>query len=91
VTADLSTATEDQEESLKSLREGRVPAIKAMPGFVAGYWCEPDSNGISESVVIFESEEEARQATESMGAKVGAVRPFGTFKAVEIREVIAHA
>jgi hypothetical protein len=44
----------------KSLREEIIPMVSAAPGFVAGYWLEPrDGQGVS--LVVFESEEQARQ------------------------------
>jgi hypothetical protein len=40
-----------------------LPMIQSAPGFVAGYWLEPDEAGKGFSIVLFDTEEEARQAT----------------------------
>ncbi|MGA7416881.1 MAG: hypothetical protein WB765_13195 [Acidimicrobiales bacterium] len=90
-TVDLSTSTEDPETGLQSLRGEIVPAVKAMPGFVAGYWLEGGvGDGNPLAVVLFESEEAARHATESMGVKPGPMPNGATFETVDFREVIAH-
>ena len=40
-----------------------LPMIRSVPGFVAGYWLEPDEAGKGFSIVLFETEDQARQAT----------------------------
>jgi hypothetical protein len=37
-----------------------LPTVRSAPGFVAGYWLEP-AEGQGFSIVLFESEEQARQ------------------------------
>lgn len=38
-----------------------LPAVRAAPGFLAGYWLDP-VGGRGFSIVFFESEEQARQS-----------------------------
>ena len=46
----------------EALMSDILPRVRSAPGFVAGYWLEPaDGHGLS--IVLFESEEQARQAT----------------------------
>lgn len=67
-----------------------VPAVKGTPGVVGGYWLEPAGDK-GTSIVLFESEQAARQAAEAMGVKVGASpAPGVVFDSVEIAEVIEH-
>lgn len=56
------------------------------PGFVAGYWTRKENNGLS--MVIFESEDAAKQASERIQQNTPAAV---TLEDVEIREVAAHA
>jgi uncharacterized protein YcbX len=76
----------DMESADKALREEVVPRVSQAAGFVTGYWTRKDNTGLS--MIIFESEDSAKQASErvqqSMPASV-------TLDGVEIREVAAHA
>jgi hypothetical protein len=68
------------------LREQVVPRVKALPGFVAGYWTRSD--GVGRSIVVFESEENAQAASELVPSMI----PSGTIiEANEVNEVVAHA
>jgi hypothetical protein len=63
-----------------------VPTVKAMPGFVRGYWVMLDeSHGMS--VTVFETEEQARAAAPPAGAGEAGV----TITGVQIGEVLARA
>lgn len=63
-----------------------VPRVTQAPGFVAGYWTRKENNGLS--MVIFESEDAAKQASERIQQNTPAAV---TLEDVEIREVAAHA
>jgi hypothetical protein len=77
---------DDEERSVKELREQLVPQISQVPGFVAGYWTRKDNSGVS--LVVFESEEGAQNASE----RVRDSAPTGvTIQDVEVREVVANA
>jgi hypothetical protein len=84
----VKVAIEDFETARKNLGAQVVPAVSQAPGFVAGYWTasEDRSNGIG--MILFDSEESARTATEMIGA--GATVGV-TLDGVEVREVVAHA
>lgn len=65
-----------------------VPRVAAAPGFQAGYWTsdEGQTNGLS--MVIFDSEENARAAADRVPQMVtGDV----SLDSVDVREVIASA
>jgi hypothetical protein len=68
------------------LREQVVPRVKELPGFVAGYWTGGD--GVGRSIVVFDSEENARAASDLVPSMV----PSGTtIEGNEVSEVVAHA
>jgi heme-degrading monooxygenase HmoA len=76
----------DEAGSVEELREQVVPQVSKAPGFVAGYWTRKDNNGFS--LVIFESEEAAQNASE----RISGTAPSGvTVENVEVREVVASA
>ena len=53
-----------QAEPPTALREQVVPRVAQLPGFVAGYWTRKDNSGLS--MVVFESEENARAASDGV-------------------------
>lgn len=72
--------------ALAALRDEVVPQVSQAPGFVAGYWTRKDNTGLS--MIVFESEDAARAASERIPATV----PEGvTLEDVEVREVVGHA
>lgn len=80
------TIGDDSDGAATRLREDVVPRVSQAPGFVAGYWTRKDSSGLS--MLVFESEEAARNAEERVAANVpDAVTLEGT----EVREVVANA
>jgi hypothetical protein len=76
----------EAEKSEEELRNRVVPSVSQSPGFVAGYWTRSGDGGLS--MVIFESEEAARQ----MADRVPQTMPeFVSLENVEVREVVASA
>jgi hypothetical protein len=76
----------DEETAEAYLRTEVVPRVSQTPGFVAGYWTRKDDGGMS--MVVFESENEAREASE----RLRSMAPDGVVvDGVEVREVVAHA
>ena len=76
----------DEQSADRALREDVVPRVSQAPGFVAGYWTRKGNNGLS--MVVFESEDEANQASE----RVRSGMPDAvTLEDMEVREVAAHA
>ncbi len=72
----------------KELNERVVPAVSQAPGFVAGYWTRADDGSNGQSMLVFESEDAARNAAERIPGQV----PQGvTLESAEVREVIANA
>lgn len=86
----VSVTIDDFEESGYDLRERLVSAIKRWPGFAAGYWVAFDGHKMGRSVIVFESEDTARQAVITI--EEGAVTDPGvTFESIEVGEVVAQA
>jgi hypothetical protein len=84
----VRVTVDDVETAEKMLREQVVPRIQQMPGFVNGYWTRSEGNGLS--MILFDSEENARQASDQVQANM----PPGeavTFDSAEVREVVAQA
>ena len=81
----VTVKVEDLEAAQAYLREEVVPRVAQAPGFVAGYWLAPEGDR-GNSIVVFESEEAARSAAESLQPP-----PQVTLESIEVREVIAHA
>jgi hypothetical protein len=81
----VTVKVEDVEAAKANLRDEVVPRVKQVPGFVAGYWLAPEGDR-GNSVVVFETEEAARSAAESLQPP-----PQVTLETIEVREVIAHA
>jgi hypothetical protein len=82
----VSVEVTDREAAGNQLEEQVIPMIKQAPGFVAGYWVAHDE-GHGTSVVVFETEEQARAGA----PEVGGGSPGVTFTDVKFGEVIAHA
>ena len=70
-----------------------VPQVSGAPGFKTGYWTWPTdgtgSNGLS--IVIFDSEENARAAGDRVSAVAADMGDDVTLDSVEVREVVASA
>lgn len=76
----------DQDAAEEALREQVVPRVSQSPGFVTGYWLRKENSGLS--VIIFESEDAARSASE----RISSPDPDAvTMDDVELREVVANA
>jgi hypothetical protein len=76
-----------QDEALAGLKSQVIPMVSASPGFITGYWLTP-VDGKSPAMVVFETEEQARQAAPPVGP---APMPGVTVDSVEFREVAASA
>lgn len=82
----VGAAIDHVDSALQELREETVPRVSQAPGFVAGYWTRKDNTGLS--MVIFESEDAAREVSERLQASP----PQNvTIEDVELREVTAYA
>ena len=80
----VKIANRDNAETV--LREQVVPRVSQLPGFVTGYWTRKDDTGLS--MIIFESEEDARRSSEQVPSMV---TEGVTLEGVEVREVVANA
>ena len=70
-----------------------VPQVSGAPGFKTGYWTWPTGgeapNGLS--MIIFDSEENARAAGDRVSAVAADAPDDVTLDSVEVREVVASA
>jgi hypothetical protein len=65
-----------------------LPRVSSSPGFVAGYWLEPAPDGQGFSIVVFATEEQAREASPPVSSWAA---PGVTITDVELRRVAATA
>jgi hypothetical protein len=76
-----------------TLKNQVVPQTSSAPGFQAGYWTWPigggEMNGLS--MIIFDSEQNARAASERISAIATSAPDDVTLDGVEVREVVASA
>jgi hypothetical protein len=78
---------EAADDARTNLRDQVVPMVSGSPGFVAGYWLEPQQ-GKALSIVVFDTEEQARQTAPPAGSS-----PFPgvTIDSLEFRAVAEGA
>jgi hypothetical protein len=81
------------ERTREQLKSQVVPQVSGAPGFQTGYWTWPtgggEMNGLS--MVIFDSEENARAAGDRTSAIADSMGDDVTLDDVEVREVVASA
>jgi hypothetical protein len=70
-----------------------VPQVSGAPGFQSGYWTWSTGHGGTDglSMIMFDSEENARAAGERISAIASASPDDVTLDGVEVREVVASA
>jgi hypothetical protein len=86
----VRVTVKDVESSRQQLNEVVVPRVKQSPGFQAGYWtAPPGGSGAGLSMVVFDSEQNAKQAAEMV--RGGPVPDGVQIEDVEVREVVASA
>ena len=78
----------DTEAATRFLHERIVPGISQAPGFVTGHWTQWDEGSNGAAMMIFESEDAARQAKEMIQPP-----PDGSaaLESVYVAEVVASA
>jgi heme-degrading monooxygenase HmoA len=84
----VRVSIKDEENAQKALKEQVVPRVTQLPGFIAGHWTKSDDGSNGMSLIVFESEDAARAASERIGENVP--DPV-TLESVEVREIVAHA
>ena len=82
----VEVALNDEDAARNELSERVVPGVRQLPGVQAGYWLEP-SQGQGLSFVLFDTEQNARAAADTVPSRIP---PVVTLKSVEVREVIAQ-
>jgi hypothetical protein len=84
----VRVSIKDEENAQKALREEVVPRVSQAPGFVTGHWTKSDDGTNGMALIVFESEDAARTASDRIGANVpDAV----TLESIEVREIVANA
>jgi hypothetical protein len=81
----------DVEKAQQGLRDQVIPRVKQAPGFVAGYWTRSDDGQNGMGMVVFDSEEGARRASEMMQGPEAMTPETVTLESVEVREVVESA
>lgn len=78
----------DTEAATRYLHERVVPGVSQAPGFVTGHWTQWDEGSKGAAMMIFESEDAARQAKEMVQPP-----PDGSaaIETAEVAEVVANA
>jgi hypothetical protein len=83
----------DADRTRGTLNDQVVPQVSSAPGFKAGYWTwsggGAEMNGLS--MIIFDSEENARAAGDRISAIASSTPENVTLDGVEVREVVASA
>ena len=88
VVVSVSIGPGHAEEAQAHLESNVVPRVKESPGLVSGYWTRSVDGTHGSALVVFESEDNARAAAETIP---NAPRPdFITFDSVEVHEVVAQ-
>jgi hypothetical protein len=80
----------DPEEAQRMLLERIVPMVSQAPGFIAGYWLEPQ-DGKGASLVLFDSEENAQAMVDGMKAQEAQGGLPVTFDSIGVRGVLVSA
>jgi hypothetical protein len=80
----------DREAALKGLREQVVPRVSGLPGFQSGTWLRPNEDGKGFALILFDGQEDARAAFESIQPGANP-QPGVTVERSEMREVAAQA
>jgi hypothetical protein len=78
--------SDDDSASLEELRSEVVPRVSQAPGFVTGYWVRLEGEKQGSSVIVFDSEDNARNASERFQPPAGV-----TLESMEVGEVVANA
>jgi hypothetical protein len=86
----VKVSINDIERADSQLRERIIPMVSQMPGFIAGYWLEPQ-DGHGASHIFFESEDQAKAMVEGAKAQAGQPDAPVTFDEIGVRGVHAHA
>jgi heme-degrading monooxygenase HmoA len=86
----VKVSIDDPERAERELREQVVPMVSQAPGFVAGYWLEPQ-DGKGASFVVFDSEEHANAMVEGIRAQQAQGNMPVTFDEVSARGVLIGA
>ena len=82
----INVTVNERDTAIASLHSEVVPRISGLPGFVRGQWVALPGNKGS-SIVVFESEQQAQDASEQVSAR----GPEVTIDSVEVGEVVASA
>jgi hypothetical protein len=83
----LTVDPEQAPAAAEALTRDILPRVRSASGFIAGYWLEP-ADGRGFSIVLFESEEQAREAVPAVSSWAA---PGIAITGVEFRRVAATA
>jgi heme-degrading monooxygenase HmoA len=81
---------DDFEKGRRFLTEQVVPRVSQAPGFVAGYWTRSEDGSGGLSLIVFESEDAARQVAQMIESQ-GMADEGVTLEGTEVREGVTNA
>ena len=85
----VTIADGSYETAHQALRDQIVPRIRSAPGFVKGYWTAAADKHNGASIVVFKTEQDAKNALDAFRA--GPMPSGVTPGTAEVREVVAEA
>lgn len=88
VAVDIDAARGD--EALKLLEEFTIPTAKSLEGFVRGVWLRSSDGSAGRGVVVFDSEDHAKAAAETVRQGPPPDAPV-TLRGVDLFEVVGEA
>jgi hypothetical protein len=89
VYVNVTIAQSQFDAAQKALKEQVVPQVRSAPGFVKGYWTIDADRRSGVSLVVFKSEQEAKNAADRI--RTNPPPPGVTLGTVDVREVVADA
>ena len=85
----VKVSVTEGEPATKYLREEIVPRVSQAPGLVAGYWVRLEGGDEGNSVIVFESEDQARAVADQIRGDVDS-NPGVSLRDVSVGEVVAN-
>lgn len=79
------------EQQQQNLQDRIIPMVRQSPGFLGGYWTREHAANMAHNVILFESEEAARNFKNAVEQNAEMQVAAGvTFQGAVIAEVVAH-
>lgn len=86
VTVEIDPGHEDEAKAF--LNNEVLPAMKNIPGLSGGYWLASDETGEGVTVLLFDTEQQARGVADGLPSAPRA--QFASLQSVSVREVVGQ-